>query len=56
MQSHIKHIVVIVKENQTFNNYVSTFSAATGVTLVPAANPPPDDPDHCHRRGCRLWQ
>ncbi|HKA56823.1 MAG TPA: alkaline phosphatase family protein [Candidatus Binatia bacterium] len=49
MAGQIKHIVIIVKENHTFDNYFGTFPGADGAILDPAANPPPDDPDHRHQ-------
>lgn len=49
MASPIEHIVVIVKENHTFDNYFGSFSGANGQTLVHASNPPPADPDHRHQ-------
>jgi phospholipase C len=47
--SPIEHIVIIVKENHTFDNYFGTFPAADGAVLGHAANPPPSDPDHRHQ-------
>jgi phospholipase C len=44
----IEHVVVIVKENHTFDNYFGTFPGAQGVTLPQAANPPAADPSHVH--------
>ncbi len=44
----IKHIVIIVKENHTFDNYFGTFPGANGVHLNHAANPPANDPNHRH--------
>ncbi len=44
----IDHIVIIVKENHTFDNYFGTFPGAEGANLQRAANPPPDDPNHRH--------
>jgi len=45
----IEHVVIIVKENHTFDNYFGTFPHAAGVANLPHAhNPPPDDPDHRH--------
>ena len=44
----IEHVVIIVKENHTFDNYFGTFSGADGKLLNPAQNPPPDDPNHRH--------
>ncbi len=46
--SQIDHVVIIVKENHTFDNYFGTFPGADGATLAAAQNPPPDDPDHRH--------
>jgi phospholipase C len=55
MPGSIEHVVVIVKENHTFDNYFGTFPGANGVVLPPAANPPAADPTHTHyawtRRG-----
>lgn len=48
-QSKIEHIVIIVKENHTFDNYFGTLQGANGAQEVHAANPPPDDPDHRHQ-------
>jgi len=44
----IQHVVIIVKENHTFDNYFGTFPGADGKPLARAANPPPDDPNHRH--------
>ena len=49
MNSQLRHIVIIVKENHTFDNYFGTFPGANGATLGKAANPPSDDPDHRHQ-------
>src|SRR5215510_5237051 len=49
MHGQIKHVVIIVKENHTFDNYFGAFPGANGAALTPAANPPPDDPDHRHQ-------
>src|SRR5262249_61033128 len=46
--SLIDHIVIIVKENHTFDNYFGTFPGADGAKLAAAQNPPPDDPNHRH--------
>lgn len=48
MAGSIEHIVIIVKENHTFDSYFGTFQGADGAKLAHAANPPPDDPDHRH--------
>jgi len=44
----VDRVVIIVKENHTFDNYFGTFPGAEGAQLKRAANPPPDDPDHRH--------
>ena len=49
-ESPIKHIVIAVKENHTFDNYFGTFGGgANGAKLQAAPNPPPYDPDHKHQ-------
>jgi phospholipase C len=51
MQPHnpIEHVVIIVKENHTFDNYFGSFSGANGVSLPPAKDPPVGgDPPHDH--------
>ncbi len=51
MQPHnpIEHIVIIVKENHTFDNYFGTFPGANGATgLQHAPDPPKSDPPHDH--------
>ena len=44
----IQHIVIIVKENHTFDNYFGTFPGANGTTL-PQAPDPVHDPPHDHQ-------
>jgi phospholipase C len=44
----VDHVVIIIKENHTFDNYFGTFPGATGATVAHAQNPPPSDPDHRH--------
>ena len=44
----IEHIVIIVKENHTLDNYFGTLPGADGQQLGPAPNPPPVDPPHDH--------
>jgi phospholipase C len=45
----IEHVVIIVKENHTFDNYFGTFSGANGdATLPHAPDPPASDPPHDH--------
>lgn len=48
MSHPIEHVVLIIKENHTFDNYFGTFPGANGVKLKHAPNPPSDDPDHKH--------
>jgi len=44
----IQHVVIIVKENHTFDSYFGTFLGANGVTLPAAVDPPPKDLPHDH--------
>lgn len=45
----IEHVVIIVKENHTFDNYFGSFGpSVNGEVLPQAPNPPPDDPLHRH--------
>ncbi len=44
----IEHLVIIVKENHTFDNYFGIFPGANGIKLARSPNPPPSDPDHRH--------
>ncbi len=45
----VQHIVIIVKENHTFDNYFGKFPGVDGdATLAHAPNPPPFDPPHSH--------
>jgi phospholipase C len=44
----IEHVVIIVKENHTFDNYFGTFPGANGVKLARSPNPPAHDPNHQH--------
>lgn len=51
MQPHnpIEHVVIIIKENHTFDNYFGTFPGANGdASLAHAPDPPPSDPPHDH--------
>jgi len=45
----IEHVVIIVKENHTFDNYFGRFPNAAGAELAQADNPPRTDPDHKHQ-------
>jgi len=45
----IEHVVIIVKENHTFDNYFGTFPGANGAVLPAAQDPPAGgDPPHDH--------
>src|SRR5581483_9317870 len=44
----VRHVVIIVKENHTFDNYFGSFPGANGQFIAHAQNPPPDDPNHRH--------
>src|ERR1039457_6502671 len=44
----IEHVVIIVKENDAFDNYFGTFPGANGVTLPVVSDPPPHDQAHNH--------
>jgi phospholipase C len=58
----IKHVVVIVKENHTFDNYFGSFPGAEGTTqcktssgMIPAPHAPNATPrDLCHEHSCAL--
>jgi phospholipase C len=58
----IKHVVVIVKENHTFDNYFGSFPGADGIAMIPTAHgliTPPHAPDRtprdlCHAHSCAL--
>lgn len=50
----IQHVVIIVKENHSFDNYFGTFPGANGdASLARAANPPLSDHDHKHQTWVR---
>src|SRR6267142_2298338 len=45
----IDHVVIIVKENHSFDNYFGTFPGANGANLAAAQDPPArGDPPHDH--------
>jgi phospholipase C len=48
MTNAIDHIIIIVKENHTFDNYFGTFPGAAGATLPQAPDPQIADPLHDH--------
>jgi len=46
----VDHVVIIVKENHTYDNYFGTFPNSEGDNkLAPAPNPPASDPNHQHQ-------
>ncbi len=62
----IRHIIVIVKENHTFDNYFGSFPGAVGTSVCAysdggtfacphAPNPPPRDLNHGHNSGLLDW-
>ncbi|HTR53191.1 MAG TPA: alkaline phosphatase family protein [Kofleriaceae bacterium] len=59
----IKHVVIVVKENHTFDNYFGSFPGADGISQIPTASgtmiSPPHAPqnmprDLCHDHPCAL--
>ena len=58
----IKHVVIVVKENHTFDNYFGAFPGADGITQIVTPHgtiTPPHAPDHtprdlCHQHSCAL--
>ena len=58
----IKHVVIVVKENHTFDNYFGSFPGAEGNTVCKTASGAircPQAPDHtprdlCHQHDCAL--
>ncbi|MDA4125592.1 MAG: hypothetical protein OK452_00100 [Thaumarchaeota archaeon] len=44
----VEHVVIIMKENHTFDNYFGTFPGANGIRMPRSPNPPPRDPNHTH--------
>src|SRR6185436_6967331 len=58
----IKHVVVIVKENHTFDNYFGSFPGADGIAEIQTPSgmiTPPHAPDRtkrdlCHTHACAL--
>ena len=49
-RSPIQHVVIVVKENHTFDNYFGKFPGVDGdATLAPAPNPPLADHPHDHQ-------
>jgi phospholipase C len=45
----LEHVIIIVKENHTFDNYFGSFPGANGVQLAAAQKPPAADPDQRHQ-------
>jgi phospholipase C len=58
----IKHVVIVVKENHTFDNYFGSFPGADGISQIPTTHgtiAPPRAPDRtprdlCHAHSCAL--
>src|SRR5262245_32262475 len=58
----IKHVVIVVKENHTFDNYFGSFPGADGISQIQTSTgmiAPPRAPDRtprdlCHAHGCAL--
>lgn len=48
-QGPIQHVVLIIKENHTFDNYFGTFPGANGATLAHSPNPPTQTPSNNHK-------
>jgi phospholipase C len=49
-KSPIQHVVIIFKENHTFDSYFGKFPGANGdASLAPASDPPTVSPPHDHR-------
>jgi len=48
MASPIEHVVILFKENHTFDNYFGTFPGAEGMKMPHSPNPPKKDPTHTH--------
>lgn len=44
--NYISHVVVIMMENHTFDNFFGQFPGANGMTMAPAPNPMQSDLDH----------
>lgn len=52
--SPIEHVVIVFKENHTFDNYFASFPGADGADNLPAApNPVGYGPFHTHRSWLR---
>ena len=47
-ENPIEHVVLIIKENHSFDNYFGSFPGVNGATFQRAPNPPPLDHDHKH--------
>jgi phospholipase C len=55
VRNPIQHVVIIVKQNHTFDNYFGTFPGANGYSYPHAADPVPDPP-HDHAAWLRSVQ
>ena len=62
MPTPIKHVIIIVKENHTFDNYFGSFPGAEGTTqcltsagMIPCPHAPDRTPrDLCHAHDCAV--
>jgi phospholipase C len=62
MNIPIKHVVIVIKENHTFDNYFGSFPGAEGIAMIQTQNgmiAPPKAPDRttrdlCHAHDCAL--
>src|SRR6266568_2161605 len=48
--SPIKNVVILFKENHSFDNYFGTFPGVNGATMPHSPNPPASDPNHTHEQ------
>src|SRR5713101_7297230 len=56
MNNLVQHVVIIIKENHTFDNYFGTFPGANGDPTLPHAPDPVRDPPHDHAAWLRRAQ
>src|SRR5579859_5149060 len=57
MAQQIEHVIIIVKENHTFDNYFGRFPGVNGdATLAKAPNPPASDHPHTHEAWLQFAQ
>ncbi len=57
MKNKVEHVIIIVKENHTFDNYFGKFPGVAGdPNLSPAPNPPASDHPHTHEAWLQFAQ